>query len=311
MDMIAEAGRLLLNDVYHQVSHTDSPPIEAIEKLFVGLRHIRLEAPPDEWRRFAQEVALQHPLRDVLHQDPFTRRSFEKPRGYAGDAELLDFIYGNCEEHGSSRHGHAVFQYTTNSPASRAVRYRRDLIAAMIDTLAQERKDPRILSLACGHLREAQLSAAVQEGRIAEYIAIDQDAESLSVVEQNFSALHVRPVQQTIKDFIVDRHLNTLGSFDFVYAAGLYDYLPRPHAQKLTKRMFSLLRPQGKLLVANFLPNIHDVGYMETYMAWQLIYRTREELSDVAALIPEDEMQARRTFIEDNHNIVFLELSRH
>ena len=106
------------------------------------------------------------------------------------------------------------------------------------------------------------------------------------------------------------RHLNTLGSFDFVYAAGLYDYLPQRHAQKLTKCMFSLLRPQGKLLVANFLPNIHDVGYMETYMAWQLIYRTREELSDVAALIPEDEMQAQRTFIEDNHNIVFLELSR-
>jgi hypothetical protein len=34
MNMIAEAGRLLLNDVYHQISHTDAPPTEAIEKLY-------------------------------------------------------------------------------------------------------------------------------------------------------------------------------------------------------------------------------------------------------------------------------------
>ena len=163
MNMIAQAGRILLNDVYHQLSHTDSFTSEPIDKLFLGLRHIRLEAPPDAWTHFVQQVALPHPLKDLLHQDPFTRRSFEKPRGYAGDADLLDFIYGNRSADTSSAHGHSVFQYTTNAPASKAVRYRRDLLAALIDALAQERKEPRILSLACGHLREAHLSQAVQD----------------------------------------------------------------------------------------------------------------------------------------------------
>ena len=306
MNMIAQAGQILLNDVYHQLSHTDSFTVEPIERLFLGLRHIRLEASAEEWRQFTEYVALQHPLKDLLHQDPFTRRSFEKPRGYAGDAELLDFIYGDRPADTCSAHGQSVFQYTTNAPASRAVRYRRDLLAAIIDALAQEQKALRILSLACGHLREAYLSQAVQEREIAEYVAIDQDAESLAVVAEYLSAYNVRPIQHNIKDFIVGRHLETLGSFDFVYAAGLYDYLPQPHAQKLTRSMFSLLRPQGRLLVANFLPDIHDVGYMETYMAWHLIYRTRQELQDVAALIPAQEIHAQHTFIEDNHNIVFL-----
>jgi len=39
----------------------------------------------------AQEVktCVEHPIRELIHEDPFTRRAFEKPRGYDGDTELL------------------------------------------------------------------------------------------------------------------------------------------------------------------------------------------------------------------------------
>ena len=42
------------------------------------------------WSAFANEDCIAHPVREFLHQDPFTRRSFQKPRGHAGDAVLID-----------------------------------------------------------------------------------------------------------------------------------------------------------------------------------------------------------------------------
>ena len=39
---------------------------------------------------------LTHPLGELLHRDPFTRRGFDKPRGYAGDAVLIDYLYATA-----------------------------------------------------------------------------------------------------------------------------------------------------------------------------------------------------------------------
>ena len=45
--------------------------------LFGGLANLRQESRPDEWR---ETVALcrQHPLRELVHQDPFTSRAYSK-----------------------------------------------------------------------------------------------------------------------------------------------------------------------------------------------------------------------------------------
>jgi hypothetical protein len=93
-----------------------------------------------------------------------------------------------------------------------------------------------------------------------------------------------------------------------VYAAGLYDYLSQSFATRLTKVMFDMLRSGGKLLVANFVPNHAEVGYMETFMQWHLIYRTEHKLAALADEIPPSEIAFKRTFLEENGNILFLEI---
>jgi extracellular factor (EF) 3-hydroxypalmitic acid methyl ester biosynthesis protein len=280
-----------------------------LEKVFLGLKELKTAGHPQWWDQFADHESLAHPIREMFHADPFTRRSFEKPRGYAGDAVMLDYIYGVCPPPpDTSDVGRKIFDFTTAAPASQSVRARRDILARAVDDTADRFPAPNVLAIACGHLREAALSRAVADGRIGQYVALDQDAQSLAVVERTCAGLGVCTVNASVKGIIAgkvkfrDQHL--------VYAAGLYDYLADRLATRLTKILFDMLAPGGRLLIANFAPTLRDIGYMETYMGWKLIYRTPDEMQSLADEIPRAQIFSGRTFWDDHHNIVFLSLTK-
>jgi extracellular factor (EF) 3-hydroxypalmitic acid methyl ester biosynthesis protein len=261
----------------------------------------------EAWDAFVRDECLAHPVCDYIHQDPFTRRSFRKPRGYAGDAVLIDYIYGlfhpELELNDSTSLGRWIANYASNTAAPRAVRRRMYLIAELIDRVCMERNGARILSIASGHMREMQISHALRAGIAERVVAFDQDARSLAEVEAAAVSNAVQAVQGSISRLIAGRH--DFADFDLVYAAGLFDYLEDRAAKHLTKTMFDMLRPGGYLLVANFLPGIYDTGYMESFMGWNLIYRDRHQ---IAALI--DDVQSPNQFAqyfeEAERNIGFL-----
>src|SRR5262245_3385575 len=62
----------------------------ALDALFEDLRSCRDDG-PEIWPSYAK-ACLDHSIRDLLHQDPFTYRAYSKPRGYAGDAVMMDYI---------------------------------------------------------------------------------------------------------------------------------------------------------------------------------------------------------------------------
>jgi SAM-dependent methyltransferase len=299
----------LLDDAFRKLNEetTEAGHVkQALEDLFIGLRERRLKSNDQSWDEFVTGC-LKHPLRDVLHQDRFTYHAFSKPRGYAGDAELLDYIYGREERWPvpeTTPLGQRIFDYTTLAPAAEGVRARRGFVADLVDRLADEMDHPHILSIAAGHLREALLSAAVKRRRIGRYVALDSDSDSLAEVDRSYSCYGVEGVHASIRHLLAQRV--QLGLFDLVYSTGLFDYLQQRAAQRLTWTMFQMLRPGGRLLVANFLPGIRDVGYMETYMSWRLIYRTRQEMLDVASGICQSEIRDIRLFSEEGQNIIFL-----
>jgi hypothetical protein len=299
----------LLNVAYERI--TRGQITEAMDDLLQGLSARRMQFSQQEWASFIA-VCLEHPLRQLLHQDPLTCRAFTKPRGYSGDAVLLDLIYSGQQGHhlldSASFLGRELFNYTVRAPAPRAVRARLRILADTVDSVARQVHNPRILSVASGHLREAGLSTAVQQGGIGEYIALDQDSHSLKEVERCCSRYGVRTIQARIRELLTGQV--QLGLFDLIYAAGLYDYLPQPIAEQLTDTLFRKLHPGGRLLLANFVPDIRDVGYLETYMTWNLIYRAPEELQTTARTIPPQEIEANDTFIEENGNIVFLQVQK-
>ena len=281
--------------------------VSPLDDFVMYLESIRRELSVEEWSAYIADVIAPHPLRDLLHEEPFTRRAYQKPRGYAGDAPMLDLVYADARPPELSDLGNRLYDWALPKPGAESVRARREILAGIIDTVAAERPSPRILSVACGHLREAQRSTAVRDGKIAELVALDQDRESLALVAREQSEFKVTPVQANIRRLLGG---TSYGTFDLAYAAGLYDYLDESVAQMLTASMFRALRPGGLLVVANFAPDLPVIGYMEAVMDWMLRYRAESEVERFAARLPRNEIAELTTFRDAPGNVVYLSVRR-
>ena len=286
----------------------------AMDQLMGGLDQLRQAWPWAEWRHFATVIVREHPLCRLIHEDPFTRRAFEKPRGYPGDAALLDDVYDGVNAIArlpatTSSLGRSLFTYTTATPTCRAVCARRDLLTQTVDTIARNVQNARILAVAAGHLREAQQSQALRDGAIGAWVALDQDATSLQIACQADPAgAVIQTVPASIQDVL--RNKVTLGSFDLIYTAGLYDYLVQPIARKLTHQLFAILRPGGRLLIGNVVANMPGAAYMEAYMDWWLTYRTSHDMCELMRALPANVVGSQRVFDEEQRQILFLELTK-
>jgi extracellular factor (EF) 3-hydroxypalmitic acid methyl ester biosynthesis protein len=286
---------------------------EAMDLLFNGLCEVRNSITPEEWQQFITTVCASHPVRAMVEQDPITHRSFHKPRGYAGDAVLLDLIYQDPSTQSivdqCTAMGQQIYSYMIEAPAARAVRLRRDLIAATIDDVAGDVASPDIFSIACGHLRETQLSNAVQDGRIRRFYGLDHDAETIGYGVDALAPLGVQLLHGNALHLLKGQ-FKDLGHFDLIYASGLFDYLNHNLARRLAEVMFGMLKPGGRMLIINAIPGMRDTGYMESFMGWSLIYRELDELVDIASCIPRDEVAEQDVFLEDNQNFAFLQLRK-
>jgi extracellular factor (EF) 3-hydroxypalmitic acid methyl ester biosynthesis protein len=296
----------LLDDIASRLQVGD---ITGMDQFVLGLKDLRGRFSESDWKRFVDTVVARHSVRMFLHEEPFTRHAYEKPRGYPGDAALLDLIYRDVPYRGPlSSLGANLHTWTDTQPACISVKERRQILANLIDRLALQRQKPRILSVACGHLREAQASDAVRRGAIEELVAVDQDPESLAVVAREQGHLRVTPVNASIRRLLAAP--TAYGSFDFVYAAGLYDYLADPVAEALTSALLRALRPNGILLVANFAPDLRDIGYMEAIMGWHLIYRDEQAMNRVVADADSRLVRRQHTFRDLAGNVVYLMITR-
>ena len=302
---ILDAGTELFDAANALIEAGELAP--GMDMMIDGLLELRAAYPVEQWRQFSQYDCLHHPIREVAHADPMTRRAFLKPRGYPGDAGILDLIYRVVPlPADTTPMGRRVYHFTTSHAACESVRNRREALARIVDETAARVHRPRILSMACGHLREAQLSRAVAEGTVGEYIALDQDKESLALVQGEMGVLGITTMCESVRGLVTGRV--DLSDLDLAYAAGLYDYLGLPVAVAVTRSMLNMMKPGGRVLVANFAPNLGDIGYMETFMAWNLIYRDEQGMQEIAAALPREEVAATRVYRESDGNIVYLEI---
>ena len=293
-------------DLAYQGFAGQQPAASVVDRLAGRLHEIRREASPGVWRELIP-LAQQHRVARYLMQDPFTRWSFEKPRGYSGDASLLDIYYKHPSAAGtvaaSTPLGQDIYAYTGDAPSSVAGRERRDILTRSVDETADRVDEAEILTIACGHLREAEGSEALARGRLKRWVGLDQDPVSVAIVNRDLADTAVEARDGSVRGIL--RRAYSLGAFDLVYASGLYDYLPRAVGIRLLQRAMELVKPGGEFLFANFSDEITTDGYMETFMDWPLILRSADDMWDIInAAVDRNSVEAD-VYYGSTRNIVY------
>ena len=239
----------------------------------------------------------RHPLHAALMEDPFSSYSARRPRGYAGDAGLIDIIYDQSFPGDTTELGHQIFGSTIQFQAPEGVRQRRVHATTVVSNAWQAGK--RICVLACGHFREGD---PLIGNDLTNITLVDQDRLSLDVVRANHGC------DINIHEANVFRYLRAAAGsgaqFDLIYTLGLTDYLDVRAMQLLHQLMKACLAPGGTILLANFLPNHLGIGWMDAVMDWQLIYRDEHELSGYAREIG----LAPRTWRDPTDSVVWCEM---
>jgi extracellular factor (EF) 3-hydroxypalmitic acid methyl ester biosynthesis protein len=258
-------------------------------------------------------------LHTLLMQAPSMHRAANKPFGYAGDYEVMRFIYEKPFE-GPTLFAKSISLAFDQSRAACAVRHRKDLVKRELRTLIESKRRPvRVLAVACGPAQELlELFAEVTDlPAPVEIVVFDQDKGALAYAYRRLKPvidpLHGRVkgiyLHDSIKRLLRDPNLFAeFGAFDLIYSVGLFDYMRETTAVVLARNLVARLAPGGRALIANMVPANPSRWYMEYHLDWFLNYRTHAQLLEVGARAAPG---ARLNILEEESRVnPFVEIQR-
>lgn len=261
-----------------------------------------------------------HPL---ILCSPFFWRTFTKPLGYAGDYEMVNMILRDPVE-GASLFAKLLNVHFLRLPAGEAHRNR---ITYLTGKLREETlrcmglgRPARIFNLGCGPAKEVQnfLSSDDLCDR-AELTLLDFNDETINNTGHLLGSLRshlgrrakVRLIQRSVHQILREGPHTAAepgGPYDFIYCAGLFDYLSDRVCRRLMEIFYDLLAPGGLLVATNVDARNPSRHMMEYLMEWHLIYRNSAQF---LALAPSKASPADCRISEDVTGVnIFLEVRK-
>jgi len=283
-------GRMRRQDeISRQLAASILPCIDA---LFEKFEHIAKGIDPDA--QAVHRVYMQRQLHPLLLCCPFAHRTFTKPLGYAGDYEMVNMISRNTFEGGTLYAQIVNLWFLRQPPAeahrNRLVRLTTKMVEETLRVSARGRP-VRIFSVACGPAVEVQEFICNQHlSERAEITLLDFNKETLEYIEGKLAAIkngsgrktRVNYVQRSVLHILKESgksvELPEAMRYDFVYCAGLFDYLTDTVCQRLMSICYRWLAPGGLLLATNVDASNPLRRGMEYLLDWTLIYRTAAQL---------------------------------
>jgi extracellular factor (EF) 3-hydroxypalmitic acid methyl ester biosynthesis protein len=308
----SEQEREILDAIAQRVIQSFNGRHERFEEIIYGL--------PPELRAAHQDFTRRH-WQKLFLSSPFGHRTYHKPLGYAGDYEMMNMIHRNAPE-GNSLFEKLIHLLLVSQWPARSVRNRithlREHILNETARVSRMGKTARILNVGCGPAREAQdFLRETHLSNRAEFTLVDFNQETLmhansklAEAKEKFArrtAVHTR--QLSVYELLKNSRRNELSAekFDFIYCAGLFDYLALDTARALVNLWHDLLAPGGLMLIANMNDTKPFRNFIEFILDWQLIYRDSREVFSFA---PERCRETARVIQEPTSVNLFLHIRK-
>ncbi|MCX7999034.1 MAG: class I SAM-dependent methyltransferase [Leptospiraceae bacterium] len=234
---------------------------------------------------------LRKSIFQFILESEFLKRTNLRPKGYAGDAVMMEMLYRN-EYLGKSSFGKIFHKHPIETSAADAVRNRRRYIDQLINLQMQSSnlQDFKVLSVACGPAWEIQdffISSPYKE--YVKFYLLDQDEDALAeakkrigMIEKGRYLKQCEFVHESVRTILKNRNpAIVIGKFDFIYSMGLYDYLAFAVAKVLTEKLYSMLKEGGILVIGNYHEKNETRKYMEYVMDWVLYYRDEHDMLEL------------------------------
>ena len=224
-----------------------------------------------------------------LERGDLQRRARFKPRGYAGDFELLDDI---CARRvATERVGRTFDQYFQDQAAPQAVRNRTELVAdAIVARCVATNRTVKVVSFGSGpaaDLRQAVATLNPESRCRVQLLLLDLDERALGFARGQLLE-YLDPSQVDCRRDNLFRlakrppALAPLAEADLISVPGIFDYFDDQTAAAAIGGLRRQLAGSGELLVFNFSTHNPSRAYMEWVGNWSLRYRSRDQLLELA-----------------------------
>ncbi|PZW45102.1 hypothetical protein C8P66_112119 [Humitalea rosea] len=292
------------------MAELDSVAAEATDAVGVFMAWPRLlETSARVLRSFGEAgraMLRDHPILAIARECPAANHSLARPRGYSGDARLIDYLqrHESVSEvlEAATPRGRAILNWTLSLSASEAVRECHALLASLIDQTAERVDDAHVLSATAGHLREASLALDAQS--IGRWVAMDEDAETVDEMAESHADLPGLVAVHGGLARLLARPM-THGSFDLAYATGLTQQIDGETVHRLASAMFRSLRSGGRMLIACLTKDLPEAGYMDAYMGWCPPLLDGQDMRTLLDQVPDGPGIRKRVFYGANGRMVY------
>ncbi|MEQ8823182.1 MAG: class I SAM-dependent methyltransferase [Filomicrobium sp.] len=268
----------------------------------------------------AHRLFAQRDLLPLMMRAPFFHRSYVKPLGYAGDYLMVKMMVEG-KRAGPTTYARLINDFYLEIDLVKAHRNRLIIIEDKLNELsaeaAQAGRKLDILNIGCGPaielIRFIKNSPNCESCR---FTLIDFNAETIeyarNAIETAMRDVSRRPqvefkqlsVHSLLKQSSSDAADKDQADYDFVYCAGLFDYLSDRVCQRLLELFCKWTKPGGNVIATNVHPDNPTRWIMEHVIEWHLIHRTME---DLAQLSPAE--HPKRVFDDTTRMNVFVDIS--